>query len=1073
MYIYIYIRKMDIYEIENYSAYIVKRIKHSFNNIDELTNEIKNNDKGYHSKILLNDLITFNIDLDGLKNNSNINISLEEFKRDIINYFSKHNIILTDNDIKYTENLNKVDKLNNKILSYHIAIPKLNCLSYNLKKILINIQNLYNYDSSLDSSQFGREGYGGIYRLPYQRKEKKEGTQHIIQLGEIKNFIVHYIELNSLNIDYIGESINNTIIKKNNKIITSKNVVINKIFDEAKFLSYKKDEKSSVIIDLLNILSLDRINDKKTWLALCYLMTNIKIDFQFEIFNELSKKSKYYETEEYIKYNYYKILSKTDKKINFGSLLYWAKLDNEARYNELYFQYEDIINLLCGGKDKNLNFNNVYGQLNNKTNIINKRFLICDNKTEIKNNTNIEDKEILKFVDDFINNENIKTLAIKSPYGSGKTDFLKSIFMQYTNRDTKILWVSFRKSLTNDLCANFEEFEFENYMDEGVKYNCNKLIVQLESLKKITNIDFVNKYDRPAKQTEIIYDSDEEEEEIPETTDEEYKKFVDESIRIKVPKYDIIIIDEIESVLNHFSSHTFKKQARNDFLLLEHLIKNSNKMICLDGDISNRSIDFINNFGESIIIENKYILNDRTLEFIENRDNFDKDIITNINNKKNVCIICMSSSEAEGRYNTYKNLYPDLTINLYTGHTGSDIKTAHLNNVNKIWNDTNILIYSPTIESGVNFDIEHFYKIYGVISCGSTSQRAFLQMTARCRKIEDKTILILNEISKKVNTADYWTYKQVLEGLYYGHTNILNNVTDKYIYNELTKLYEIKTELYLYDKISIYNKVEELNKSRTFFIPYLLQLAESKNYKIIYENSIDKMTRPIGDKSIKEGILLADDITFLQLTDLEKKQNKNMESREDKLKIQKYYLMNHLGIDKLDSDIMDIYYKHENNITNHINLIDSSNIGKYVKNEKIYTSNDFNYENEKFRCELINNLLNKLGFLNCRDYKHINHLNFDNSIQEIIKTNILFTNIEISRWIFNINKVNKIDIDINKLKQNKIINSEYEKLSNKAFLGMINTLLKNYCLEIKVNYINIKTGKKATNKKENKRKCRI
>ena len=31
-------------------------------------------------------------------------------------------------------------------------------------------------------------------------------------------------------------------------------------------------------------------------------------------------------------------------------------------------------------------------------------------------------------------------------------------------------------------------------------------------------------------------------------------------------------------------------------------------------------------------------------------------------------------------------------------------------------------------------------------------------------------------------------------------------------------------------------------------------------------------------------------------------------------KYTKLFLMNHLGIDKLDSDIMDIYYKHENNI---------------------------------------------------------------------------------------------------------------------------------------------------------------
>ena len=73
---------------------------------------------------------------------------------------------------------------------------------------------------------------------------------------------------------------------------------------------------------------------------------------------------------------------------------------------------------------------------------------------------------------------------------------------------------------------------------------------------------------------------------------------------------------------------------------------------------------------------------------------------------------------------------------IYTSLTDDKIK-MELDNVNNVWVKADILIYSPTVEAGVNFDIPHFNKVFGILSNNSTSQRSFLQMMNRIRKTTD------------------------------------------------------------------------------------------------------------------------------------------------------------------------------------------------------------------------------------------------------------------------------------------------------------------------------------------------
>ena len=74
----------------------------------------------------------------------------------------------------------------------------------------------------------------------------------------------------------------------------------------------------------------------------------------------------------------------------------------------------------------------------------------------------------------------------------------------------RILWVWYRISLTNDIKHNFQSYGFQTYLTGN--YRADKLIVQLESLHKLD------------------YNSE----------------LIDEGNG--VPSYDLVIIDEIESI---------------------------------------------------------------------------------------------------------------------------------------------------------------------------------------------------------------------------------------------------------------------------------------------------------------------------------------------------------------------------------------------------------------------------------------------------------------------------------------------------------------------------------------------
>ena len=136
------------------------------------------------------------------------------------------------------------------------------------------------------------------------------------------------------------------------------------------------------------------------------------------------------------------------------------------------------------------------------------------------------------------------------------------------------------------------------------------------------------------------------------------------------------------------SSPTFKGKAPETFELLMFLIMSCNKVICLDGDLSDRGYSFMNYFNDLFDVYHMVItvnFNNKTLNIMNDEDDFTNKIINDLNDDLRLVIPTMSSTFGVNLQANLQELFPNKTIMLYNsdsffmvcwtvGHSKTDIE---------------------------------------------------------------------------------------------------------------------------------------------------------------------------------------------------------------------------------------------------------------------------------------------------------------------------------------------------------------------------------------------------------------
>ena len=244
-------------------------------------------------------------------------------------------------------------------------------------------------------------------------------------------------------------------------------------------------------------------------------------------------------------------------------------------------------------------------------------------------------------------------------------------------------------------------------------------------------------------------------------------------------------------------------QAEQIYKYLVNLILNCKKLIVLDGDISSRTHNFIKQFGPSTNLYNNIKINKKHFTIINNRQAYLRDIFETLDDNKKIVIVCQGATEGKFIKGLIMEKYPDRVTKFYYGKT-SDTEKDKLTDVEKEFDEADILIYTSTIEAGVNYDKKRFYKCYGLFVAHTTSQRAFFQMLARVRHFENNNILILAE-NFKYNEIKLYTFDELKNCLKLFDNNFFDEVKE----TKDDKLY-ITKKLNNYGVNFIYNLVFKL-----------------------------------------------------------------------------------------------------------------------------------------------------------------------------------------------------------------------------------------------------------------------
>lgn len=598
---------------------------------------------------------------------------------------------------------------------------------------------------------------------------------------------------------------------------------------------------------------------------------------------------------------------------------------------------------------------------------------------------------------------NTKTISFSSCMDSGKTTLLTSILTEHVQFN-RILFLTNRRSLAHAISGNFKSFGFKNYLNDPI-INQDKVICQVDSILKLIDDDDI------------------------------------------IPNYDLIIFDECESLLMHFNASTLKNR-RKIFTVMQSMMKKSNKLIALDADYGDRSHTFFRMFGNTIVIKNDFKLPQKHFKYINNPAIFTNFIDDDLKNGLNVCIVSMNSEFIM----SYGKDLTDRGISVMI-HTklANDMDNNKLINVNEFWINYQIVMYSPIIGPGLSFDVEHFDKIYCIMSDKSTSPRELFQMLGRIRHVKSNQIITLIE-KRSFNiqqNANLCTYQQARDYMTYvsdddNMSHIIIDLPDgrQKIVNAIDGPFE---------QILIYNHIEEFNKGRYRFIPTFLRLCAHKGHTFsALDNSVNETTyvrNKKKDSLNRQKIIDALDVSSDDISYLIYKNNNGLATSDEKCSIDKYVIKSTWGVDILTSEFMDNFFNKEYILHNLTAFIDESKINR------LDNDSDRNKDMRR-KIHIVKDIISKMGYLNIHNIISKNWISnvsadqailtedlFLNNIKIVIKDSLFFKDYKKNRILFKLTELSDDDND-----------TDYQQpaeWTGKTFMRTINAVLKHYGFVIK------------------------
>lgn len=171
---------------------------------------------------------------------------------------------------------------------------------------------------------------------------------------------------------------------------------------------------------------------------------------------------------------------------------------------------------------------------------------------------------------------------IKSPKGSGKTEWLQKLVARHKEAGNRVLLIGHRRTLINATSARLGLTSYLNMKGGAIKTDEIAEVFQ-DSQDDFPERDTDNEiiqegYNAPTSHYAICLDS------LPTRLD------------TRCDKYDLILIDEVEQVFSHLLSRTLKDSRREVILHLRHYLQAAKAIYLLDADLNRVTVEVLDTF---------------------------------------------------------------------------------------------------------------------------------------------------------------------------------------------------------------------------------------------------------------------------------------------------------------------------------------------------------------------------------------------------------------------------------------------------------------------------------------------
>lgn len=195
-------------------------------------------------------------------------------------------------------------------------------------------------------------------------------------------------------------------------------------------------------------------------------------------------------------------------------------------------------------------------------------------------------------------------------------------------------------------------------------------------------------------------------------------------------------------------------------------------------------------------------------------------------------------------YEEITRKHKDIKILRYSSMT-DDKQKIKLKDVNEYWKEFQVVLYTPTIEAGVDFNIKYFHRMYSFLSNGSCPSRSFLQMTGRIRNLIDNNIRCFYD--KNLSYGESNTYVPTLDEFEeYVLKNFTHSLDYEFVNNGDHSLLKPKKDAFT--KTFAHNLYEDYMK-KSKFMKVLNEQLTIKGYTYTNEDVDDDKDDNINDKN--------------------------------------------------------------------------------------------------------------------------------------------------------------------------------------------------------------------------------